>query len=89
MSGKTKYTDEAIGRLKIVDDFLPPPDQLAFRDETVKVTITLSKASVEFFKREAKRRGTPYQAMIRKLLDHYAQAYGSASADSGKPRRGR
>lgn len=88
MSGKIKYMNEPLGKLKIVDDFLPPPDQLAFRDDTVKVTITLNKASVEFFKREAKRRGTPYQAMIRKLLDHYAQAYGSASGDSDKPRRG-
>lgn len=89
MSGKTKYTDEPMGRLRIVDDFLPPPDQLAFRDETVKVTITLGKASVEFFKREAKRRGTPYQAMIRRLLDHYAQAYGPEPGAGGKPRRGR
>ena len=89
MSGKTKYSDEPMGRLRIVDDFLPPPDQLAFRDETVKVTITLSKASVEFFKREAKRRGTPYQTMIRRLLDHYAQVYVAESGDGGKPRQGR
>lgn len=89
MSDKTKYTDEPMGRLKIVDDFLPPPDQLAFHDETVKVTITLSKASIEFFKREAKRRGTPYQVMIRRLLDHYAQTYGPESGTGGKPRRSR
>jgi hypothetical protein len=88
MSGKTKYADEPMGRLRIVDDFLPPPDQLAFRDETVKVTITLSKTSIDFFKREAKRRGTPYQVMIRRLLDHYAQIY-SEESGGGKARRGR
>jgi predicted DNA binding CopG/RHH family protein len=53
------------------------------------VTITLNKASVEFFKREAKRRGTPYQVMIRKLLDHYARVYEAESSGGGKPRRGR
>ena len=25
---KEKYTDETIGKLKVVEDFLPPPDQL-------------------------------------------------------------
>jgi len=53
MSAKIKYTDEAIGLIEVIDDFLPSPDELAFRDENVKVTISLSKSSVEFFKGEA------------------------------------
>jgi hypothetical protein len=52
MSAKTKYSDEPLGRLKIVRDFLPRPQDLVFRDEGVKVTIALSKRSVEFFKGE-------------------------------------
>jgi hypothetical protein len=64
-----------LGRLRIVGDFLPPPEALAFREEGVKVTIALSKYSVEFFKREAQRHGTQYQRMIRRLLDSYAQAH--------------
>ena len=50
MTGKIRYVDEPIGDIEIIEDFLPSPDELAFRDETVKVTISLSKSSVEFFK---------------------------------------
>jgi hypothetical protein len=52
---------------------LPSLEELAAREETVKVTITLSKASVEFFKREARLRQTQYQKMIRRLLDEYVE----------------
>jgi len=71
MKTKIKYTDEPLGKLKIVDDFLPPPEELAFKEDNVKVTITLSKASVEFFKKEAKKHHVQYQKMIRRLLDLY------------------
>ncbi len=89
MSKKTKYSSEPLGKVAVVEDFLPPPAQLAFREETVKVTITLNKASIEFFKAAAKQHGTPYQAMIRRLLDHYAQTYKSDSAAPSKPSRSR
>ncbi|OGT81325.1 MAG: CopG family transcriptional regulator [Gammaproteobacteria bacterium RIFCSPLOWO2_02_FULL_61_13] len=75
MSDKIKYTDEPIGNVKVIPDFLPSPDDLAFRDDTVKVTIALSRGSVEFFKREAKKRDTQYQKMIRRLLDAYSSAH--------------
>ena len=71
---KIKYTDEVLGPLKVVPDFLPPPEELAFKEETVKVTITLSRASVDFFKRQAKKHHTRYQQTIRRLLDLYARA---------------
>jgi len=71
MRKKTKYTDESLGELRVVDDFLPSPEELAFRDEQVKVTIGLSKTAVDFFKQEAKRHHTQYQKMIRRLLDAY------------------
>ena len=73
MSENIKYTDEALGRLRIVPDFLPSPEELVFRDEGVKVTISLSKRSVEFFKGEARKHNTQYQPMIRRLLDAYAE----------------
>ena len=69
MSARIRYTDEPLGRLKIVHDFLPPPADLVLRDEGVKVTIALSKRSVEFFKDEARKHSTQYQRMIRRLLD--------------------
>jgi hypothetical protein len=73
MSERIKYTDEALGNLRVVPDFLPPPEELVFRDEGVKVTISLSKRSVEFFKNEARKHNTQYQRMIRRLLDAYAE----------------
>jgi predicted DNA binding CopG/RHH family protein len=66
-------TDEPLGDLEVVPDFLPRPEDLVFRDEGVKVTISLSKRSVEFFKNEARKHNTQYQRMIRRLLDAYAE----------------
>jgi predicted DNA binding CopG/RHH family protein len=71
MKTKVKYTDGPIGDVEVVRDFLPSPDELAFKEEQVKVTIGLSKASVAFFKTQAKRNHTQYQKMIRRLLDVY------------------
>jgi len=72
MKAKIKYTNEPMGKVNIIPDFLPSPEELVLKDETVKVTIALSKASVEFFKNEAKKYNTQYQKMIRRLLDEYA-----------------
>jgi predicted DNA binding CopG/RHH family protein len=60
-----------MGEVAVIRDFLPAPAELVFREEQVKVTISLSKESVDFFKREAKEHGTQYQKMIRRLLDLY------------------
>ncbi len=75
MSAKIKYTDERLGDVKVVRDFLPPPEQLAFREEGVKVTLALSKKSVDFFKSEAAIHHTQYQRMIRRLVDAYVDSY--------------
>lgn len=80
MSAKIRYTDEPIGDLEVVRDFLPPPSELVFRDEGVKVTISLSKRSVEFFKEEARKHNTQYQRMIRRLLDVYAAQHSAPPA---------
>lgn len=91
MSGKTRYTDEPLGKLRIVPDFLPSPEELVLREDTVKVTIALSKSSVAFFKREAKKHNTQYQKMIRRLLDAYMDAQEPSptahSTGRGKQRR--
>ncbi|MGZ9187534.1 MAG: CopG family transcriptional regulator [Candidatus Binatia bacterium] len=75
MKAKTKYTNEPLGSIRIIEDFLPPPAELAFSQQSIKVTIALSKASVDFFKKEAKKHGTQYQKMIRRLLDVYATSH--------------
>lgn len=64
-----------MGEPRVIRDFLPSPAELAFRDEDVKITITLSKKSVEFFKSEAAKTDTQYQRMIRRLLDAYVEAH--------------
>jgi predicted DNA binding CopG/RHH family protein len=73
MSSRTvKYATGEIGRVRIVEDFLPPPEALVAREENVKVTLSLSRRSVDFFKRAARSQGVPYQRMIRALVDAYA-----------------
>lgn len=73
MKNKIKYTDGPMGKVRVVKDFLPPPSELAYREDTVKVTLQLSRASVDYFKKEAQIHDTPYQRMIRRLLDEYAE----------------
>jgi hypothetical protein len=85
MSARIKYTDEPLGRLRVIPDFLPAPEELVFRDEGVKVTISLSKRSVEFFKSEARKHNTQYQRMIRRLLDTYTEHHSRAQG-RGAPR---
>ena len=70
-----KYTDEPIGKINIIKDFLPSPDQLITKEETVKVTMALTKDSVEFFKAIAQEQHTHYQTMIRALLDQYSEHF--------------
>jgi predicted DNA binding CopG/RHH family protein len=77
MKRRIKYTDEPLGKINVVRDFLPPPEKLAFREENVKVTMTLSKSSVDFFKKVAHKYHAPYQKMIRSLIDAYAARHAS------------
>ncbi|MFI5340406.1 MAG: hypothetical protein ACHQ7N_11285 [Candidatus Methylomirabilales bacterium] len=58
MTRRIKYTNEPIGEVRVVRDFLLPPEELAFREDAIKVTLALSRRSVEFFKaaRSSRRR---------------------------------
>ncbi len=51
MSKKIQYTDEPMDGIRVIPDFLPSPEELVLKDETVKVTISLSKMSVDFFQK--------------------------------------
>ena len=75
MKKRIRYTDEAMGEVRVVKDFLPSPDQLVLREDSVKVTISLSKSSVDYFKRVASENRTQYQKLIRKVLDLYASHF--------------
>lgn len=75
MNAKTKYDKGPIENYEIIEDFLPPPHELAFKEDTVKITIALSKSSVAFFKAKALEHNTGYQKMIRRLLDSYVDRH--------------
>ena len=89
MSKKTTYTDEPLGKIEVIADFLPSPAELAFREEAVKVTLALSRKSVEFFKSEASKHRTQYQRMIRRLLDAYVDAQTEQPTVGGSKRSAR
>lgn len=73
MNKGVTYSEGDIGAVRIIKDFLPPPSQLALREDNIKITLSLSRRSLDFFKREAKRQQVPYQRMIRALVDTYAE----------------
>lgn len=87
MSGKIRYTNEPIGKIEIVPDFLPSPAELAFREEGVKVTLALSKKSIDFFKSQASKHHTQYQRMIRRLLDSYVDSHATQAKPSAQRAR--
>jgi hypothetical protein len=75
MKKRIRYANEPMGKPKVVKDFLPSPEQLSMREDKVKVTISLSKSSVDYFKMVAKESKTPHQKMIRHVLDYYASQF--------------
>ena len=77
MRKSNRYTDEPLGEIRVIKDFLPPPSELVYKEDTVKVTLGLSRRSVDFFKKEAKKHETQYQKMIRRLLDLYVSKQGA------------
>ncbi|KAA6187318.1 BrnA antitoxin family protein [Thiohalocapsa marina] len=71
MSTQIQYTDEPLGDMKVVTDFLPSPEELALKNQQTKITISLSSESLAYFKEMASKHHTQYQKMIRELLDAY------------------
>ena len=63
MSSEKKYESapadiaEAIEQAEVVADFLPSPNQLVLKEETVRVTLNLNRRSVDFFKMKARENG--------------------------------
>ena len=73
MNSRTvKYTTGEIGRVRVVEDFLPAPADLVPREDNVKVTLSLSRRSLDFFKREARKR--IHQRADHALIRHTAYA---------------
>ena len=76
---KVVYTEEpkdiaeSIRRSIIISDFLPPPNQLIRKVPKVRVTLQLTKSSVEQFKKYANEHDDNYQCLIRDVVDQYAK----------------
>ena len=75
MKKKSSNWEMPAGKLKAVRDFLPSPEELAVPEDTIKITISVKKSSINFFKHEAHKHHTKYQRMIRELLDRYASKH--------------
>ena len=82
MSARIKYTDESLCEIEVVPDFLPPPDELAYWEDGVKVTLSPSKKSVDFFKSEHPFVGLPNgeerfaKAQLARLINQQIQERG-------------
>ena len=87
MGAKITYTDEPMDDIRVVADFFPFPEELALREESVKVTISLNKKSVELFKSETARHHIQYQRMIRQLRDSFADVQ-SQQRPTGRSKNG-
>ena len=75
MKKKITYSDEPLGPVKILKDFLPKPQELAFREETVEIKVPISRRSMEFFKKQGKKHRTSAAQLIRALADSYAEKF--------------
>ena len=64
-----------IGKITIIDDFLPPPEVMVKYQKNQKITIILNEFSLDFFKNLAKKKGIKYQPLIRRVLEKYAEKH--------------
>ena len=64
-----------IGKLQQVKDFLPAPEFLFSNNEKVRVTVYLSKFSLDYLKKQAQQHHTKYQRMVRELIDQYVSQH--------------
>lgn len=74
---KKSYSDEPVGNLTRIADFLPPPNKLLPSEESRKITLALDDETIEVFKHMASEYGTKYQRMMREVLKGYAKKYGT------------
>ena len=70
MKNKIKYSNEPI-EARVINDFLPSPENLVLNEKKKRVTLTLTENSLDFFKSTAKKHRASYQGMIRRLIDYY------------------
>ncbi len=79
MIKKHKDHNMPIGKLTRVADDLPSPEELTRPLKSTRITIIVSKSSVDYFKRTARKYHTKYQRMMREVLDSYVARHGALS----------
>ncbi len=72
---KIKESDFPVGKVKRVDDFLPPPEALFPNEHLTKITIAVDEKTLAQFKKTAQKNGHKYQRMMREVLRIYAEKY--------------
>jgi hypothetical protein len=71
MKTKIRYTNEPINS-RPTRDIFPSPEELMRSEEKQRVTLELTKSSLDYFKNVAQKNNASYQVMIRRLVDFYA-----------------
>ena len=74
-SNAPKKMSEIIINAETINDFLPAPDKLIFKEINDKITLSLTRSSIKFFKEKSAELGIPYQSMIKRVVDIYARKY--------------
>jgi len=64
MTKKIKYTDEPMNTGRIVEDFLPKPEELVFRKKRV-LTLRLDEPTLDELKDLANRKGLGMSTLVR------------------------
>jgi len=77
---KKNEEDFPVGRLVVVEDDLPGPEELWTPEDSVKVTLKLTRRSIQFFKNVARKRRAKYQRLIRDLVDRYSTLHAKKAA---------
>jgi uncharacterized protein (DUF4415 family) len=78
---KTKYTDapddarESFDNPIFVENLLPSPEEFIRRAKKEKITISIDKHSLDFYKAYAKKHNAKYQTMINDVLGSYADKH--------------
>ena len=57
---------------RIIEDFLPAPDELVRRSQKVKVTLEVTQPTVDVFRKQAGGSSARSRRMMGQLLDFYA-----------------
>jgi len=81
MNNTTRYTNapldiaESLDDARIIDDFLPKPEDLVSKEEKERITIAIDKKSLEAFRAYAKKHDAKYQTMIDRVIKSYANTH--------------